>query len=76
MELENTQDLMIGIILLSRYVIIKQFNSDGAHGTVYLAKDEQTGQLVLAKITEDQEMNFKEHSILMALMDNEQNFFP
>jgi hypothetical protein len=39
-----------------------------------LAKDEKTGELVLAKITEDQEMNFKEHSILMALKD--QNFFP
>ena len=53
--------------MLQRYILTKKFNSCGAHSHIYLAKDQERDQQVLVKVTEDQEMNFKEHSILKAL---------
>lgn len=51
-------------MLNKRYLLLKNYSSEGAHGVIYLAKDSNTGKEVLAKITNDQSMNFKEHSIL------------
>jgi hypothetical protein len=47
---------------------MKEINSEGAQGTMYAAKDKFSGTNVLVKINEDKEINYKEHTILTALV--------
>jgi hypothetical protein len=60
-------DNLVGMILQARYMIVKRVHTDGAQAVLYLAKDQLTGQTVIAKVTQDQEVNYLEHSILHAL---------
>ena len=49
------------MILKNRYLLMDKFNSEGAHGTIYRAKDMVEFHIVLVKLTTDQDMNYKEH---------------
>lgn len=38
-SISENSDPFIGILLKQRYILIEKFNSEGANGSLYLAKD-------------------------------------
>jgi hypothetical protein len=65
-SLNREVDSLIGTVLLERFIITNKFNDNGAYGVIYQAKTSD-GEIYLAKISQDPEMNFKEHQILDAI---------
>lgn len=57
---KNVSDPIIGTILLKKYVITHLLSANGAYGKIYIVQTAH-GESCVAKITEDEAMNFKEH---------------
>ena len=62
-------DPMIGIILLEKYVITHLLSENGTYGKIYIVQTANCDNFI-AKINEDEAMNFKEHQILSILNAN------
>ena len=61
------KDPLIGIVLQKRFEIVELHSSEGAYGQIYTGQDFLTKKEVIIKITQHPEMNYKEHTIMTSL---------